>query len=78
MQWRHPTIWRPKKLYRNNLTQDFVPDIMNGSTVYPMSAVPVGLGDQVDGIAQQYFTTVQVSRTSGNGDNFHRQHSGLR
>ena len=55
----------PSTLYRNNLNQDFVPDVVNGSTVYPMSAVPVGLGDTVDGIAQQYFTGVKVSRTTG-------------
>ena len=55
----------PSTLYRNNLNQDFVPGLVNGSTIYPLSAVPVGLGDTVDGIAQQYFTNVQVSRTTG-------------
>ncbi len=58
-------LGNPSTLYRNNLNQDFVPDMVNGSTVYPMSVVPVGLGDTVDGIAQQYFTEVQVSRTTG-------------
>jgi hypothetical protein len=58
-------LGNPSTLYRNNLNQDFEPDMVNGSVAYPNSAVPVGLGDNVDGIAQQYFTSTQVSRTTG-------------
>jgi hypothetical protein len=58
-------LGNPSTLYVNNTNQDFVPDMVDGSIVYPASAVPVGLGDTVDGIAQQYFTGVQVSRTTG-------------
>ena len=58
-------LGNPTTLYRNNLNQDFVANISNGTIAYPSSAVPVGLGDDVDGIAQQYFTSVQVSRTTG-------------
>ena len=58
-------LGNPSTLYRNNLNQDFVPGLVNGATIYPISAGPIGLGDTVDGIAQQYFTNVQVSRTTG-------------
>ena len=47
-------LGNPSTLYRNNLTQDSTSRLS-----------PVALGDAVDAIAEQYFGSVQVTRTTG-------------
>jgi hypothetical protein len=47
-------LGNPSTLYRNNLNQDNT-----------TAASPVALGDSVNAIAEQYFTTEKVTRTTG-------------